>query len=158
MMRRLPLIVLLTVAAGGAAAETIYKSVMPDGRISYGSAPVKGATKVEPITVDTAPVSDSPAPVSPDAARRVREDLRRENVDWAKTNEALRSAESALSAAKLAQQAGVEPVAGEMVGNAGNGFVRPSEAYLARQQQLADEVKQAQARLDAAVAARNALR
>jgi hypothetical protein len=152
MMRRLPLIVLLAVAAGGAAAETIYKSVLPDGRISYGSAPAKGATKVEPITVDTAPVSDSPAPVSPDAARRVREDLRRENVDWAKTNEAIRSAESALSAAKLAQQAG------EMIGNAGNGFVRPSEAYLARQQQLADDVKQAQARLDAAVAARNALR
>jgi hypothetical protein len=44
-----------------------------------------------------------------------------------------------------------------MVGNAGGG-VRPSEAYFARQQQLADDVKQAQARVDEAVAARNALR
>jgi hypothetical protein len=36
--------------------------------------------------------------------------------------------------------------------------VRPSEAYFARQRDLADKVKEAQAKLDAAIAARNALR
>jgi hypothetical protein len=83
--------------------------------------------------------------------------LRNENADWAKAAQDVRSAENALSAAKLAQQSGVAPLPGEMVGNAGGG-VRPSEAYFARQQQLADDVKQAQARVDEAVAARNALR
>jgi len=160
MMRRLPMIVLLALVAGGTAAQTIYKSVMPDGRVSYGSAPVKGAVKVEPITVETAPVSDSPAPASPESAApasRLREDLRNEDAQWAKANQEIRSAQDALNAAKLAQQSGVEPLPGEMIGNAGGG-VRPSEAYLARQQQLAEKVRQAQARVGEAFAARNALR
>ncbi|MFO1204280.1 MAG: DUF4124 domain-containing protein [Burkholderiales bacterium] len=146
------------IALPAGATDTVYKSVMPDGSIVYGNGPVKGATKVEPITVQPVIATDSPpAPPSPEAARRVREDLRADDAAWTKVSHELRSAEEALSAAKLAQQAGVEPLPGEMVGNAGGG-VRPSEAYLARQQQLADDVRQAQARLDAALAARNALR
>jgi hypothetical protein len=160
MMRCLPMIVLLALAAGGAAAQTIYKSVMPDGRISYGNAPVKGAVKVEPITVEAVPSSDSPASANRDsasAASRVREDLRSEDAQWAKASQEIRSAQDALNAAKLAQQSGVEPLPGEMIGNAGGG-VRPSEAYLARQKQLAEQVRQAQARVDEAFTARNALR
>lgn len=152
------ILVLLACAAAPAAAQTVYKSVMPDGSIVYGNGPAKGAAKVEPIKVEPPVVTDSPpAPPSPEAARRVREDLRTEDAAWAKSAEELRSAEEALSAAKLAQQSGVAPLPGEMVGNAGGG-VRPSEAYFARQQQLADDVKKAQARVDAAIAARNALR
>jgi hypothetical protein len=151
-------LVLLACATGGAAAQTVYKSVMPDGSVVYGNGPVKGAAKVEPITVQPTVVTDSPATVSPETASRVRENLREENADWTKAAQEVRSAEDALSAAKLAQQAGVAPVPGEMIGNAGNSFVRPSDAYFARQQQLADAVTKAQARLDAAVAARNALR
>lgn len=150
-------LVLLACATGGAAAQTVYKSVMPDGSVVYGNGPVKGAAKVEPITVQPTVVTDSPATVSPETASRVRENLREENAEWTKAAQEVRSAEDALSAAKLAQESGVPPLPGEMVGNAGGG-VRPSDAYFARQQQLADAVKKAQARLDAAVAARNALR
>ncbi len=153
------LLAILACLALPATAETVFKSVMPDGSIVYGNGPVKGATKVEPITVQPAVVTDTPpAPPGPEAARRVREDLRTEDAARVKAEEGVRSAEQALSAAKLAQQAGVAPVPGEMIGNAGNSFVRPSEAYFARQQQLADDVKNAQARVEAAIAARNALR
>jgi hypothetical protein len=149
---------LLCAALPVKATETVYKSIMPDGSIVYGNGPVKGAAKVEPITVQPPVVTDSPPPPpSPEAARRVREDLRADDAAWSKATQDVRSAEEALNAAKLAQKAGVEPLPGEMVGNAGGG-VRPSEAYLARQQQLADDVKKAQARLDAALAARNDLR
>jgi hypothetical protein len=152
-------LVLLAFAATPAAAQTVYKSVMPDGSVVYGNGPVKGAVKVEPITVQPPVVTDTPAAApSPEAGRRVREDLRSEQASWAKAEEAVRSAEEALSAAKLAQQAGVAPEGGEMIGNAGNQFVRPSEAYFARQRELADKVQEAQAKLDAAIAARNALR
>jgi hypothetical protein len=87
----------------------------------------------------------------------VREDLRAEEAAWAKADQEVRSAEEALSAAKLAQQSGAAPLPGEMIGNASGG-VRPSEIYFTRQQQLADNVKKAQARVDAAIAARNVLR
>jgi len=158
MKLRPALLVLLAFAAAPAAAQTVYKSVMPDGSVVYGNGPVKGAAKVEPITVQPPVVTDSPAAApSPETARRVREDLRSDEAAWAKAAQEVRSAEEALSAAKLAQQSGVAPLPGEMVGNAGGG-VRPSEAYFARQQQLADDVKKAQARVDAAIAARSALR
>ncbi len=150
--------VVLALAAAHANAQTVYKSIMPDGSIVYGNGPVKGAAKVESIAVEPPPiVTDAPATVSPEAARRVREDRRSEDAAWSKAGDDLRSAEDALSAAKLAQQNGVAPLPGEMVGNV-NGFVRPSDAYFARQRELADKVKEAQARVDAAIAARNALR
>lgn len=158
MKLRSAVLVLLAVAAAPAAAQTVYKSVMPDGSIVYGNGPAKGASKVEPITVQPPVVTDSPAVVNPDAAQRVREDRRSENAAWANAAEEIRSAEEALSAAKLAQQSGVAPEPGEMIGNANNSFVRPSEAYFARQRALADKVKDAQAKLDAAIAARSALR
>ena len=157
-MKLCPLLVLFVLADAPAAAQTVYKSIMPDGSIVYGNGPVKGAAKVEPITVQPPVVTETPAAPSPEAARRVQEDLRTEDATWAKATQEIRSAEEALTAAKLAQQSGVAPVPGEMIGNAGNSFVRPSEAYFARQQQLADDVKKAQARVDAAIAARSALR
>jgi len=157
MTPRFATLVLLACTAASAAAQTVYKSVMPDGSIVYGNSAVKGATKVEPITVQPPVVTDSPARVSPETAQRTREELRNENAEWAKATADVRSAEDALSAAKLAEQSGVAPLPGEMIGNA-RGGARPSEAYFARQQQLADEVKKAQARLDAAISARNALR
>lgn len=158
MKLRSAVLVLLALAAAPAAAQTVYKSIMPDGSIVYGNGPAKGAAKVETITVERPVVTDSPATVSPEEARRVREDRRGEDAGWGKAAEEIRNAEEALSAAKLAQQSGVAPEPGEMIGNANNSFVRPSEAYFARQRDLADKVKEAQAKLDAAIAARNALR
>lgn len=158
MKLRSAMLVLFAFATAPATAQTVFKSIMPDGSIVYGNGPAKGAAKVEPIKVEPPVVMDSPpAAPSPEAARRVREELRGDDAAWGKATQDVRSAEEALSAAKLAQQSGVAPLPGEMVGNAGGG-VRPSEAYFARQQQLADDVKKAQAAVDAAIAARNALR
>ena len=35
------------------AAQSLYKSTMPDGRVRYGDAPAPGAMKVEEIQTDT---------------------------------------------------------------------------------------------------------
>ena len=51
----------LRVAAGAvcallllpAVAQTLYKSIMPDGRVVYGDKPVRGAAKVEESQADT---------------------------------------------------------------------------------------------------------
>jgi hypothetical protein len=160
MKSRNALIVVFALAATNVAAETVYKSIMPDGSIVYGSSPAKGAVKIEPISVEPPLVTDSPAATSPETAAeasRLRDDRRNDEAAWAKATEEIRSAEDALDAAKVAQQSGIEPLPGEMMGIAGGG-ARPSEAYFARQRALADKVKEAQARVDAAVSARNALR
>ena len=161
MIRRLPMIVLFALAAGGAAAQTIYKSVMPDGKITYGNAPVKGAATVESIQPTLPPPTEGgTAPNARETAEARTAERAPSTLDdkWKVVEQEIRDAQAALAAAKANAEAGVAPIAGEMVGNAGNPFVRPSEAYSARQKQLADRVREAQARVDEAFAARNALR
>jgi hypothetical protein len=69
----------------------------------------------------------------------------------------LRAANAALAQADAQLALGKEPLPGERTGNA-NGMSRLNDAYWARQAQNEEAVKQAKARRDAAVAARNAAR
>jgi hypothetical protein len=69
----------------------------------------------------------------------------------------LEEARNALSRAEEAQVNGKEPLPGERLGTAGGGS-RLSDDYWARQQRLADAVKEARQRVDDAQAALNALR
>jgi len=69
----------------------------------------------------------------------------------------VRAAEAALNAARLRQSAGREPLEGERTGTATGGS-RLNETYDARQRENEKAVADAQARLDRAVAARNAVR
>jgi len=161
MILRTTLIVLLALAASGAAAQTIYKSVMPDGRIIYGNAPAKGAANIEQIQLTLPPPVEGATSATPQAPPDANQSDRApasRDAKWSTAEEEIRDAQAALSQAQANAKAGVAPIPGEMIGNANNSFVRPSEAYFARQQQLADKVKEAQARVDQALAARNALR
>lgn len=161
MILRIAFTLFLAAVGSTAGAQTIYKSIMPDGRIIYGNSPAKGAATVESIQPVLPPAGEAgtsaPAPETASAARPERTVDTRE-AQWREVEAELRAAQAALDKAKANAEAGVAPLPGEMVGNADNRFVRPREEYLARQQQLADKVKEAQARLDAAFAARNALR
>ena len=158
MITRAALFVLLTAVASGAAAQTIYKSVMPDGRVVYGSSPAKGASTIESIQPSLPPAGESRAPANQPAESNADRTANSLNARWNAVEKELRESQTALAVAKANAEAGTAPLPGEMVGNADNGFVRPRPEYLQRQQELADKVKEAQARVDAAFGARNALR
>lgn len=146
------------VFAGPAAAD-LYRWVDGAGRVSYGDRPPASAARLETrddlreerLATDAVPV---PRESTPEAVRgRVRERLAA--LDAAQ--DALVQAQRDLERARLAQEAGVEPRPGERLGLRGGGS-RLAPAYFERQQHLEDDVRRAQARLDAAVAAKNTLR
>ena len=128
-------------------AEPVYKSVMPDGKVLYGNAPVPGAKKVEKMTTNT---QNSGVQVStPEQQQAVN---RRESV---RQDEATRraveieEAKKALAQAEAEVKAGKEPKQGELTGNA-RGGTRLNEEYAARQKLLEENVQAARKRLEEA--------
>ena len=93
-MRLAPLLAaLLSVASGLAAAQAMYRSTMPDGKVVISDQPVKGATKVE--EVKTRAGNYAPGnPVKPGAAGAATD-----------RSAALAAAESELKAAQAAYDA-----------------------------------------------------
>lgn len=137
-----------------AAAQALYKSVMPDGRVIYSDEPVPGARSSQPLELAPAPAA---APGAADEQRRqlleragqVDARLREREAVRRKAEEAVARARQLLADAERAVEAGRAPLPGEMVANVGGG-VRPSAAYVERQQALADQVIVARERLEAA--------
>lgn len=150
-----PLLLALALAAAGAAdAQKIGRYVFPDGRVVYSDQPVPGArlaNEVAPPPPPAAPAAEgrkAPAPPRPDAgAARIQ---RRDQADAE-----VRAATEALERARAQLAAGVEPLPGERTGTAKGGS-RLNEAYEARQAANQQAVADAEARLQRAVAARNA--
>ncbi|MCC7485889.1 MAG: DUF4124 domain-containing protein [Burkholderiales bacterium] len=143
-----PALPLLAVAllAGPAFAQLQYKSIMSDGRVVYGDAPVPGAAKVEKLKASTADQGitastprEAAALKQMEAERAVRE---RKDASAASADEALRRAEAALAAGK-------EPLPGERIGTAGGGS-RLTDAYWERQKRLAAAVEQARRNAESA--------
>ncbi|MBM3356268.1 MAG: DUF4124 domain-containing protein [Betaproteobacteria bacterium] len=131
-------------ALASAAAQTLYKSTMPDGRIVYGDKPAPGAVKVEPVKTDTAPtgVQVSPAREAGFVKQMEAERLKREQQ-----HDAVRAAEKALREAEAALAAGKEPLSGERIGTAG-GASRLTEAYWERQKSLEQAVSESRRELE----------
>lgn len=153
-------------AEGGA---TVYRQVMPDGRIVYSDKILKGGKLDETITVEP-PVKGNPwttearnrpsippqvEPTQIDRVNSVPATGRRKTLEEA-TSDVIR-AEMLLEDARKRRQAGIEPLPGERTGNAGGGS-RLNEAYWARQQSMEKEVAQAEAALKRAAAERDTLR
>ncbi len=144
--RIVPLAGLLAVAllAQPAPAQTLYKSVTPDGRTVYSDKPPPDAVKTEKRQLDTsksgvtAPSSREKAALKQmEADRRVRES----------GQDRVRRAEIALHDAQVAQSMGKEPQANERLGTA-SGAQRLTDGYWARQKRLEDAVEQARLNLD----------
>jgi len=127
-----------------AAAQTLYKSVMPDGSVVYGDKPAPGAAKVEEPKIDT-----STKGLGGTTAREA-EALKELETSRGKREAAgakLQAAEEALRRAEAARAAGKEPLPSERIGTAG-GASRLNDAYEARQKKLNDAVQNAQRNVD----------
>lgn len=134
-------------AGPDAWARTVYKSVMPDGRVIYGEQPQPGARKVTRTDVD---VGDTGVkPVAPGEVQSVRERARERSRALEDSLTALRIAEAELRAAEMEREAGIEPLPGERLGIVGPGS-RLTEAYWERQQMLEERLARARQRLDEA--------
>lgn len=121
------------------AAQTVYKSTMPDGRVIFGDRPEPGAAKVESSKPDTS--NTGVQLTRPGEGRNVDEMRdRREGIE-AKENR-IREAEEAVRKAEAAIANGKEPLPGERIGTAGGGS-RLNDSYWARQKKLQEDLVKA---------------
>jgi hypothetical protein len=132
------------------AAQTQYKSTMPNGRVLYGDAPAPGAAKVEEIHPDTS--KGGLGGVTP-REKQVLKELEKERLQGAGAQEKVRAAEQKLGDAQAARDNGKEPLPDERIGTAG-GASRLNDAYFERQRRLEEAVERAQRELDEARARR----
>lgn len=138
------LAVLLSVASGLAAAQVMYRSTMPDGKVVISDSPVKGAAKVEEVKSRAGNYAPG-NPVPPGAAGKASDRA----AAFAAAESELKAAQAAYDAAVARAQKGREEVEGDRVGTA-KGGARLSDAYEKRQAALKAEVDAAQKQLDAA--------
>jgi len=130
-----------------AAAQFLYKSTLPDGRIVYGDKPAPDAVKVESSKPDTSKTGiTASTPKDAALARQMEEErLKRDGGGPDK----VRAAEQALREAEAAYAAGKEPRSNERIGTAG-GASRLTESYWNRQKDLEYAVEKARRNLDQA--------
>jgi hypothetical protein len=129
-----------------AAAQVLYKSTMPDGRIVYGDQPAPDAAKVEETRPD---ISKRGIGGTTQSEQDTLRELERARQLREGGQEQVRSAEQALKNAEAARAAGKEPLPGERIGTAG-GASRLSESYFDRQRKLDEDVNKARRELEAA--------
>lgn len=145
----------LRVAAGAvcallllpAVAQTLYKSIMPDGRVVYGDKPVRGAAKVEESQADTSK-SGLGGVVTP-REREALKEAEKARAQRGTVGDKVQAAEARLKAAEAARVAGEEPLPGERAGTAG-GSSRLNDSYFERQRRLEGAVESARRDLEAA--------
>lgn len=143
-MRIPPLALALLIAAAPAAAQTLYKSVMPDGRIVYGEKPAPGAQSTG--TIEPPPPQSGIRMVSPEERKGIDERLKKRYAADARAQRELEQAQNHLRQAEAARGAGKEPLPAERVGPGG----ALSEAYAQRQKKLEQAVEFARKRLEKA--------
>ncbi|MFZ5557972.1 MAG: DUF4124 domain-containing protein [Pseudomonadota bacterium] len=137
-----------------AAAQALYKSVMPDGRVIYSDEPVPGARNSQRLDLAPAPSASDSGTADErrkqllERAQQVDARMRARELQRRKAEEAVANARRLLADAERAVEAGRTPLPGEMVANVGGG-VRPSQDYLDRQKALEDQVVVARERLEA---------
>lgn len=144
------------------AHAQVYKNVMPDGKIIYSDAPLKGA-KSTPVNVPPPPTEADKAKAQQRAQEEVQQrealkgrlDDRRKKLDDA--DERVKQARVNLASAQTALEQGRTPMPGEMIGTVGAG-ARPSEGYLNRIAGLEKAVEAAKKALDDALHERNQAR
>ncbi|TMH83302.1 MAG: DUF4124 domain-containing protein [Betaproteobacteria bacterium] len=153
------LILVLALAPRLTAAETVYKYRRPDGSTLYSDVPLRGAKLIGRFELVPVPPPARARPAMPErgAAKDPDELARRRVQDLDAADAAIKAAEQSLKEALERQQAGVEPFAGERLGNVDRRS-RLTPDYFARQRSLAAEVDAARARLDEAFRQRNELR
>ena len=128
-----------------AQAQTIYRSVMPDGKIVFGDKPAPGAKESKPMALKP-PNTATPGPTSGGAPS-----ARQQALDGAAGD--VNASQQNLERARAALEAGREPAADERIGTKSG--MRTTEAYDQRIKALEQEVNSAQKQLDDAQGRRN---
>jgi hypothetical protein len=126
------------------AAQTVYKSTMPDGSVVFGDEPQPGAAKVQSSVPDTA---DTGVEIVQPGAARALQKMEEERKDEESAVDDKRQAEQDLKKAEEARANGKEPLPGERIGTAG-GASRLDDKYWKRQKLLEQDVIDARERLD----------
>lgn len=137
-------LIISQVLVSNAMAESIYKSVMPDGRVMYGQQPQPGASTVKKSTVDVSNTGVKAA--SKAEIESINRRAKERSLALDKTLESVQAAEADLRIAEADREAGIEPLPGERLGIVGRG-TRLSEAYWRRQQILEENVEAARQNL-----------
>jgi hypothetical protein len=146
---------------GALAAEVIFKSIAPNGDVSYAWRPEAGAAKVEQIDVTA---------LTPEQRRAIKRFKQEEfkagqtaNADAtmleSKSTRAdigITQAQGALEKAEQTLQAGRTPLPGERKQNV-DGYSRLTQVYFDRLKKLEQQVAHARQLLDKAYGAREAL-
>ena len=139
------------------SAQTVYKYERPDGTVVYSDVPVHGAKLVGRFELVPLPAPETPESRVQPPGNGPDERARRRFDALGAVDAEIKAADQALKDAQELQQAGVEPLEGERIGNVG-GHSRFGPEYFERQRRLADDVDAAHARLDRAYKTLNELR
>jgi len=147
-IRIAPFAVVLAAAllAQPAAAQTLYKSTTPDGRIIYSDKPQPDAVKTEKRQMDTSKKGVVPPSTG---EKSTLKDLEGGRQSRQMSQDRVRKAEIALHDAETALTMGKEPQPGERIGTV-SGASRLNDAYFARQKKLEEAVEAARDNLERA--------
>jgi hypothetical protein len=133
-----------------APAQTLYKSITPDGRVVYSDKPPPDAVKTEKRQMDTS----KQGIVSPsDRDKAALRKMQSQRKAGESAQDRVRKAEIALHDAEVAQTMGKEPQPNERLGTV-SGNQRLTDAYWERQKKLDIAVEQARLNLEKARAAK----
>ena len=137
---------MLACAAPLAQGQTVFRSVMPDGRIIYGDKPAPGASEAKEVTLQK-PNIIAPVSTKPPAAAKPGPGDKPKGAGPA--GDAVKNAEQRLDAAQAALEAGRQETGGDRIGTV-KGNARLTDAYYQRVKSLEDAVAAAQKQLDEA--------
>lgn len=138
-------LIVLALLVQPVAAQTVYKSTMPDGSVVFGDQPQPDAAKVESSTPDT---SDTGVQVLQPGAAEELQQMEATRKQGESSGDGKRQAEEALRNAEAALANGKDPLPGERIGTAG-GASRLTDNYWARQKKLEQNVVDARKRANA---------
>jgi hypothetical protein len=128
----------------GVAAQYLYRSTMPDGRVIYSDQPIQGAVQVE----RTKPaVARKGVPTIAPREDVVVKQKEKQQIEQEIAQQKILDAEKALQDAEAALAAGKEPLESELL-RAADGTSRVTAAYGRRQRGLEQAVAKARTALE----------
>jgi hypothetical protein len=143
--------VLLALAAlAGTAHAQVFRSIMPDGKIVYGSKPEPGAKESKQVDLPPPNIASPPPAAAP--AKKPAGNAEGPAAKDGKGPGAIdvAAARQKLEAAQKALEDGREPREGERTGTATKGMTQLNEDYYKRIKTLEDAVTAAQTEYDTA--------